>query len=597
MLDTLNFLITRLGAIGNNLVEHLQTNTVPAVLVLMVVFYGLYVVIKGTKGSIRLSYVPPMMIYLSAGLSGITAVVGTFFIKELLNISAFELTEIGLWVGLIYVLKIPFGHLVDWLGKYKGILIVAGGLAVFYSLWIDYKLLTDIESMRAIMDDKNWLFFSAVLGSLGFMWQDVVADGMTVEAVPTYKNDGTAYTEQEVKTMHIRMQTLGRVSLMGGVMLVAGLSGWLVDTTTDVTRLESFEHIYKMAFFVPILSLTALPFAWLLYSRNLKALLKKGIEKAEAKLMLDAKGGERTPFDWKLMGGSAVYISIAGFLGALPVLAHKGVIEVNTFIQFLLTWKEEVIFLVSFSIIGSLMLYMLKKFDKKQRGIFLSIMVIIFVFRAMPGIGPGAGWWQIDVLGFDPNFLGTLSQTSAFIAVVAMFKLSGVMERKSISYIYAFITIVGTILYLPSIAMYYGFHEWTMANFGFGAKSIAFVDTALAAPISQLMMIPLLAWTANSAPANMKATFFAVTASCSNLALSVSDMMTKYLNDPDFGFTITREQYEMVDGVKRIITQGDYSQLGTMMWITTLSGLILPLLVIYLTRRWRLKRGYTDAVY
>ncbi len=30
----------------------------------------------------RLSYLPPLMVYLAAGVSGLTAIVGTFFVKE-----------------------------------------------------------------------------------------------------------------------------------------------------------------------------------------------------------------------------------------------------------------------------------------------------------------------------------------------------------------------------------------------------------------------------------------------------------------------------------------------------------------------------------
>ena len=51
-------------------------------------------------------------------------------------------------------------------------------------------------------------------------------------------------------------------------------------------------------------------------------------------------------------------------------------------------------------------------------------------------------------------------------------------------------------------------------------------------------MIPMLAWIANSAPANLKATYFAVMASFTNLALSASQLGTKYLNQI---FVVTRE--------------------------------------------------------
>ena len=36
----------------------------------------------------RFSYLPPLMVYLAAVVSGLTAIVGTFFIKEYLDLSA-----------------------------------------------------------------------------------------------------------------------------------------------------------------------------------------------------------------------------------------------------------------------------------------------------------------------------------------------------------------------------------------------------------------------------------------------------------------------------------------------------------------------------
>ena len=33
------------------------------------------------------SYLPPLMIYLAAGISGLTGIVGTFFVKDYLNLS------------------------------------------------------------------------------------------------------------------------------------------------------------------------------------------------------------------------------------------------------------------------------------------------------------------------------------------------------------------------------------------------------------------------------------------------------------------------------------------------------------------------------
>ena len=62
------------------------------------------------------------------------------------------------------------------------------------------------------------------------------------------------------------------------------------------------------------------------------------------------------------------------------------------------------------------------------------------------------------------------------------------------------------------------------------ARFIVLVNTALESPLGQIAMIPMLAWIANSAPQNLKATYFAIMASFTNLALSASQLGTKYLN-------------------------------------------------------------------
>src|SRR5678809_1616614 len=98
--------------------------------------------------------------------------------------------------------------------------------------------------------------------------------------------------------------------------------------------------------------------------------------------------------------------------------------------------------------------------------------------------------------------------------------------------------------------MYYGFHEWTASMTGgvVDARFIALIDTALESPLGQIAMIPMLAWIANSAPANLKATYFAVMASFSNLALSAAQLGTKYLNQ---AFVVSREVVDRSSGAIR----------------------------------------------
>ena len=62
---------------------------------------------------LRLSYLPPLMVYIAAGVSGLTGIVGTFFVKEYLGLSAEFLAALGFWAGIPWALKMRLGHLVD----------------------------------------------------------------------------------------------------------------------------------------------------------------------------------------------------------------------------------------------------------------------------------------------------------------------------------------------------------------------------------------------------------------------------------------------------------------------------------------------------
>ncbi len=106
------------------------------------------------------------------------------------------------------------------------------------------------------------------------------------------------------------------------------------------------------------------------------------------------------------------------------------------------------------------------------------------------------------------------------------------MAEKPIICVVGFLTIVGRLLSLPIVGLYFSLHKWTSALNGsiVDARFIALVDKALESPLSQVAMIPMLAWIVQSPPPRLKATYFPVVASFSNLVLSLSNLSTKYLN-------------------------------------------------------------------
>ena len=160
------------------------------------------------------------------------------------------------------------------------------------------------------------------------------------------------------------------------------------------------------------------------------------------------------------------------------------------------------------------------------------------------------------------------------------------MAKNSIAKIIVVLSIAGSILFLPSVGMYYGFHNWTssLTNGVVDARFIAIVNTALESPLGQISMIPLLAWIAKNAPAHLKATFFAIFASFTNLALSANALGTKYLNEI---FVITRTVKDKVTDA--VLSSADYSELGILLIIVTLLTLCTPIITVWLVQKSKFK--------
>jgi hypothetical protein len=238
------------------------------------------------------------------------------------------------------------------------------------------------------------------------------------------------------------------------------------------------------------------------------------------------------------------------------------------------------------AIVLFLMSRLITALEPHARYVLVGTALVIFVFRAVPSPGAGSTWWMIDQLGFDQHFLSILSLIGSTLALFGMFLFRRFMAEKSIAYVVGFLTVASTLLSLPIVGMYYGLHLWTAAHTGgvVDARFIALIDTALESPLGQVAMIPMLAWIANSAPAKLKATFFAVMASFTNLALSLSQLGTKYLNQI---FTVTREVKDHATGT--VSVPADYSELGTLLITSTALTLLLPMAAILFVKMTRFR--------
>ncbi len=522
----------------------------------------------------RLSYLPPLMVYMAYGISGLTGIVGTFFVKDYLGLSASFLAALGFWAGIPWALKMPIGHTVDLLWRWKGWLVVLGAGLLATSLGVMAALIGNREAMTAIMPAEVWYVISVLLAPIGYVIQDAVADAMTVEAVPRVNERGQPFDEASRKLMHTTMQTLGRVAIVGGGIIVAVVNVYVFTGTNGLPQSELvtlYQRIYLLALVIPFVSVLGLGVAWLIRRRHRNALIQQGFTKKQAEQMVDVREqseGAAQP-NWWILGGSLLFalftvtVGLGGF-----------------------TYSEEIVFFGSMTIVLFLMAKLVKELDQDKRFTLVGTAVVVFIFRAIPGTGPGTTWWMIDHLKFDQQFLSVLSLIANTLTLVGMFVFRRFMAERSIAYVVGFLTVVGTILTVPIVSMYYGLHEWTEQMTGgiVDARFIALVDTALESPLGQISMIPMLAWIANSAPAHLKATFFAVMASFTNLALSLSQLGTKYLNEI---FVVTREVRDQASGVLQV--PADYSQLGHLLTWQLLLGLALPFVAIMFAKLTRFK--------
>ncbi len=520
---------------------------------------------------IHASYFPPLLVYLSAGISGLTSVVGTFFIKEYLGLSAAFLAGLGFWAGIPWVLKMPLGHLVDLIWRRKAGLVYLGALLIAVSIAIMFGLVAHTDWMLRFASAEVWYVTSALLAPCGYVLQDVVADAMTVEAVPTVDAQGVPYSEEELKAKHTTMQTLGRFAIVSGLLLVASLNVWMfsgIESASEVEKVATYATIYLCALAIPVISVAGVLLASLSLRNRARRLRSQGLSAEEVARLLEPSDEGAQPNGW-ILGGSLAFVVLT--LG----ISLAGV-----------PYAQEIVLAGSLAIILFLMRRLIRELGSAERHALVGTALIIFVFRAVPLPGPGLAWFEIDVLRFDQHFISILTLITSSLALVGMVVLRPLMATRSIAFVVTLLTVAAAFLALPNIGLYYGLHEWTAPRTGgiVDAHFIAILDTAVESPLGQISMIPMLAWIARHAPPKLKATFFAVMASFTNLALSAASLGTKYLNEI---FVVTREVRDR--STDALQTPADYSELGVLLIAVALIGGLAPLLTIAVVQRSRFR--------
>lgn len=468
--------------------------------------------------AMRLRYLPLLMVYFAYGALGLVGIAESFWIKQALTMTPADLAALGVWLTLPWTIKMVFGQLVDSVplfGSQRRIYVFIGAALVAAGLLI----LAGAAGDRFPGYSLDALYIAAkLLIVIGIVLQDVVADAMSTEVVDRELPDGTPRPKQHVEHDLGMVQVLGRLALSFGIFSVAGLGGVLA-------KLYSYQTVFLLGLAIPALSVTG-------------AVLVR-LEKVPIK-----------PVDWRIFAGGA------GFGAVVAALGLGGV-----------PYSQELIFLVSMAVVIAMLVRVVGELNPQAKRKIFFAAIVIFVFRSTPGVGEGYHWFSIDMLGFDEAFFGTLAQIGAGLAMVGTWLLADTITRRPVATVLLWLTVLYTVLSLPNVALVYRVDEWTQEVFGFGARTIALIDTAAESPFAQLSMIPMLTLIAIHAPAGRRATWFALMASLMNLALVAGQLQTKYLN---WIFAVDR---------------GQYAELPMLVVVAVVIGFVVPLTAILLFGR------------
>ncbi len=468
--------------------------------------------------AMRLRYVPLLLVYFAYGSSVFTAIAANFWVKDSLDMSAADLAELGIWLMVPWTVKMIFGSLVDSVlifGSNRKSYVYIGALLITISSLMMIAVVGDYPIV-AEFSKKSVYIFASVIAVVGFVMQDVVADTMSTEVVDK------SQSKEEIHQELASIQVLARLSLG----LAIFVTGWIGGELADVFKDER-ETVFIIALFIPLLSILGV---------GLVRLNPVPVSEINKQV---------------LFGGLifAVFVVIMGY-AQVP-------------------YSQEIVFVVSLGIVLYLLNDLISDLNEDVIRHIKMAMIVIFVYRAMPSVGAGLQWWQIDVLGFDESFFAKLSAIGGGIALAGMWLSTKFIVKRNIGEVLIFLTIIGTLLSLPIVAMYYDVHTLL----GVEARTVALVDTALASPFDYIAQVLMLTLVAIYAPEGKKGTWFALMASLMNIALSAGGLLTKYLNKI---FVVSREV--VTDGVVTV-TQ-DYSQLGDLLWVVVVSSFVIPIIVI-----------------
>src|SRR5262245_5847736 len=239
--------------------------------------------------SMRLVYLPLLMVYFAYGATGLTAVAQTFWVKRDLSFTPTDLASLSVWFALPWTVKMVFGELVDTVPLFgsqrRSYVFVGAGLIA-----ASFILLAGAAGKWFSWIPADTLFVAAsLLSVIGVVLQDVVADAMSTEVVPRSNPDGSPRAKADIDHDLGMVQVLGRLALGFGIFSVAGLSGWLAQVV-------SYETVFLCGLVIPLVSISGA-------------------------VLVSLDSHEQRATDWRMLGGGIAYGALVVVLGlsSLPL--------------------------------------------------------------------------------------------------------------------------------------------------------------------------------------------------------------------------------------------------------------------------------------
>jgi hypothetical protein len=470
--------------------------------------------------AMKLKYLPLLAIYFANSLAAFSQIAETFWIKNSLSLPANDIISITIWVNLPWSMKIVFGQILDTVkifGSQRNIYIYFAGFIMLVGNVITACVANNYHPVTSLASTFHLLVIAGTLVQIGFVIQDLIADTLCYEVVDKQDSDGKARPETEVRKEINNVQILARFVDIGTATMAIYISG----------KLATYFNYGTISYFIIIIALISC--AGILMVR------KEPVVKASS-------------INYPIFLGGIAYFTFA-------VL----------FSQVTYAYKQEVIFIVGVTILSLSLRNICQELSAARRQEIYAILIVIFAFRAVPTYGPGIEWWQIDVLKFDPEFFATLGQIGIILSFIGLLFFAKRIVSHDIAVVLLIINTIQVILQLPIIGMAYGLHEWTEKHFGFGAKTIAVLDTTVVGPFQKLGFLVLCTAITLYAPKKNIASWFALTMSLMGLALVSGGRIIKRILSEVF-----------------VVERGQYEQIGELMIATTLINFLLPTIAILL---------------